>query len=99
MLRGLGLNFLNFDLQFIFGRNSQVKHVHEESKSICITILNMRILHSVVTVGPVCFVGHEHEAVGPLPLSRTMVYPHSLVVVMTCLRIVTASPHPCMTLY
>ena len=52
MLRGLGLNFFNFDLQFIFGRNNQVKHVHEESKSICITILNLRILHSVVNVGP-----------------------------------------------
>lgn len=52
MLRGLGLNFLNFDLLFIFGRNSQVKHVHEQSKSICITMLNLRILHSVVTVGP-----------------------------------------------
>ena len=51
MLRGLGLNFLNFDLLFIFGRNSQVKHVHEESKSICTAILNLRILHSVVTVG------------------------------------------------
>lgn len=52
MHRGLGLNCLNFDLLFIFGRNSQVKHVHEQSKSICITILNLRILLSVVTIGP-----------------------------------------------
>lgn len=29
------------------------------------------------------FVGHGNEAVGPLPLSSTMIYPHSLVVVMT----------------
>lgn len=35
MLRGRGLNFLNFDLQFIFDRISQVKHVHEDRKSIC----------------------------------------------------------------
>jgi len=42
---GLGLKFLNFDLQFIFGRNFQVKRVHEERKSICVTITNLRILH------------------------------------------------------
>jgi len=85
VLRCLGLNFLNFDLLFIFGRNSQVKHVHERSKSMCITILNLRILYSMVNRAfpAAYFVGHGNEAVGPLPLSSTMIYPHSLVVVMT----------------
>jgi len=31
----------------------------------------------------VYFVGHGHEAVGPLPVSSIMVYPHCLVIVMT----------------
>jgi hypothetical protein len=52
VLRGFGLKFLNFDLRFIFGRICKVKCVHEERKSVCVTILNLRILHSVVTVGP-----------------------------------------------
>jgi hypothetical protein len=87
--RGLELNFLNFYLQFIFGRNYQVKHVHEESKSICITILNLRILHSVVTVGL-----SQLSILWVMGMKQTVVYPHSLVVIMTwCLRIVTASPH------
>jgi hypothetical protein len=52
VLRVIGLRFLDFDLQYIFGRNSQVKHLHEKSKSICVTTINLRILHSVVTVEP-----------------------------------------------